>query len=73
VLDRRARLRPLAGNGGPTETHALRLNSPAVDGGDPAPCPALDQRGRLRPEDGDHDGLASYDIGAFEAPRWRLW
>jgi hypothetical protein len=53
----------LANNGGPTQTHALRLGSPALDAGDSAVCMGLgvnglDQRGVLR-----MDGC---DVGAFE-------
>jgi hypothetical protein len=50
----------LADNGGPTETEALPAGSPAIDAGDPAACPATDQRGIARPQ-----GPAC-DIGAFE-------
>jgi len=43
-------LGPLANNGGPTPTHALLPDSPALDGGDPAipSPPATDQRGFAR-------------------------
>jgi CSLREA domain-containing protein len=54
------RLGPLADNGGPTDTHALLPDSPAIDA---APClagVASDQRGDPRPR-----GVAC-DIGAFE-------
>jgi hypothetical protein len=66
------RLLPLANNGGPTQTHALRSDSPAVDEGTGITsatffdCPATDQRGFTRPVDGDGDGTAECDIGAFE-------
>lgn len=49
----------LQNNGGPTETHALLLGSPAIDAGQNART-ATDQRGVVRPQ-----GAAS-DIGAFE-------
>jgi predicted outer membrane repeat protein len=40
-------LEPLANNGGPTPTHALRSSSPAINSGDPqiVNAPAFDQRG----------------------------
>ncbi|PYM13588.1 MAG: hypothetical protein DMD81_20655, partial [Candidatus Rokuibacteriota bacterium] len=53
-------LGPLANNGGPTETHALKDGSPAIDAGDNVGCPATDQRGTARPQG------AACDIGAFE-------
>jgi len=59
-------LEPLGDNGGPTQTHALKPNSPAIDAGNPA-CEVTDQRGVIRPIDGDGDGTALCDIGAFEA------
>jgi CSLREA domain-containing protein len=72
-------LAALAANGGPTETRALGAGSPAIDRGDPSGCaswnPLLaqdepmvaDQRGELRPTDGDGDAVATCDAGAFEA------
>ena len=65
-------LLPLADYGGNTYTHSLLPNSLAVDGGDPAvpgtegACPVVDQRNISRPIDGNHDGIAVCDIGAFE-------
>jgi hypothetical protein len=50
----------LADNGGPTETMALGVGSPAIDAGANAGCPALDQRSLPRPVG------AKCDIGAFE-------
>jgi CSLREA domain-containing protein len=59
-------LGPLQDNGGPAWTHALLTGSPAIDEGDNATCPSTDQRGVLRPIDGDWDGIAICDIGSFE-------
>jgi hypothetical protein len=53
-------LGPLADNGGPgMATHALLAGSPALDAGDPADCPAADERGFTRSGD--------CDLGAYEA------
>ncbi len=72
------KLGPLTNNGGPTETRALLRGSPAIDAGNPATpgsggnaCEATDQRGVARPQDGDADGVATCDIGAFERSRPR--
>jgi CSLREA domain-containing protein len=55
------RLGLLADNGGPTETHALGPDSPAIDRGTGATnCPKTDQRGETRPAGND------CDVGAFE-------
>ena len=54
-------LAPLADNGGPTLTHALVPDSPAIDASPvDAECAATDQRGNARPQG------AMCDIGAFE-------
>ena len=71
LLDVDPRLGPLRFNGGDTVTHALRAGSPALDAGDNALVDAsetTDQRGGdfLRFVDGDGDGTAAVDIGAFE-------
>lgn len=74
-------LAPLANNGGPTQTHALLKNSPALDAGnncvvDNSCSPALgmslttDQRGAgfTRAADAADEGFTqTVDIGAFEA------
>lgn len=60
------KLGPLKNNGGSTFTHALKKDSPAIDAGDPGLCESVDQRGVLRPIDGNGDGVAWCDIGAFE-------
>ena len=52
-------LGPLTDNGGPTETQALLAGSPAIDAGGSS-CPAVDQRGVVRPQG------AACDIGAYE-------
>ena len=59
-------LAPLAGNGGNTLTHALLPGSPAIDAGDPVNFLPFDQRYFARPVDGNGDGTARTDIGAFE-------
>jgi len=55
------RLGPLQDNGGPTATHALLVDSPALHRGDPSVGGSPDQRGSLR------QPFANHDIGAFEA------
>ncbi|MDG2989448.1 hypothetical protein L3556_00660 [Candidatus Synechococcus calcipolaris G9] len=53
---------PLANNGGPTQTHALLPDSPALAVGDPSQTglPATDQRGEPRLRDG------LLDLGAYQ-------
>jgi hypothetical protein len=67
------KLAPLRNYGGPTNSHALLIGSPALDAGDPSPlgssptaCLATDQRGTPRNGDGDGDGVGRCDIGAYE-------
>ena len=60
-------LGPLQANGGPTATHALLFGSPARDKGSNVGVATRDQRGFARVFDGDGNGLATVDIGAFES------
>ncbi len=56
------KLGPLAANGGPTQTRAIPLDSPAIGKGtaEALPDPKVDQRGVARPASG-------VDVGAYEA------
>ncbi len=59
-------LGPLADNGGYSQTHALGSGSPAIDSANNASCPVVDQRGYIRPYDGDLTPGAVCDRGAYE-------
>lgn len=48
--------------------YPLLAGSPAIDAGGNAGCPAADQRNVARPLDGNGDGVAVCDLGAFERP-----
>ncbi len=67
LLDIDPELSPLTNNGGPTETHNLEWNSPALEAAYEFPMPAADgcerydQRGVPRPQ-----GNGRCDMGAFE-------
>ena len=59
----------LQDNGGPTETMAPAYGSPAVDAGSNAICAnapvsGIDQRGEIRPTDGDRDDVDTCDWAA---------
>ena len=62
----------LAENGGATQTHALVSGSLAIDAGGETCADVFgnplttDQRGQVRPADGNGDGVIACDIGAFE-------
>lgn len=64
----------LADNGGPTQTHALQGDSPAIDAAASGPCAAapvnsLDQRGFTRPQGAACDMGASEVAGAVAPPQ----
>jgi len=59
-------LGPLQDNGGPTLTHRPSPTSPVIDAGNDATCQAFDQRGIMRPSDGDDQPGSTCDIGAIE-------
>jgi len=59
-------LGPLAANGGPTLTHALRAGSIAIDAAESVGCPTIDQRGVHRPMGGGCD-MGSYEYNSVIA------
>jgi len=56
----------LADNGGEVPTMALLTGSPAIDAGNNVTCLTIDARSESRPDDGDGDGTATCDVGAYE-------
>ena len=44
----------------------VMTDSVAIDAGTNVGCPATDQLGQRRPQDGDDDGTATCDVGAYE-------
>lgn len=58
---------PLAGS---AYDMTLTAGSQAIDAGNDTVCPAVDFLGHSRPADGDGDGDAVCDMGAYE---WREW
>ncbi len=45
---------------------SLKQGSPGIDAGTSRNAPATDIAGRSRPSDGDKDGVAQHDLGAYE-------
>jgi predicted outer membrane repeat protein len=58
-------LGPLADNGGPTQTCALLVGSPAIRAGDPALAGTTDQRGVVR---GNPPSIGAYEYGGGDSP-----
>jgi CSLREA domain-containing protein len=56
-----------ADQGGTTPTRLPLAGSPAIDLAPAGLCSGLDQRGAVRPVDGDGDGVSGCDAGAVEA------
>ncbi|GAB4560155.1 MAG: hypothetical protein Kow0047_06610 [Anaerolineae bacterium] len=52
---------------------ALQPGSVAIDTGSNAGCPVTDQSGVTRPQDGDGDGNAICDVGAYEFVAYRIY
>lgn len=73
LVNTNPKLGPFQNNGGATRTYAFLYGSPANDGGTNTGCPATDQRGIARPFDGNGDGNAVCDIGAYEQATFKLY
>lgn len=76
IYNQDPKLGPSADLGGPTPTHALRFDSPAIDAGNSGGL-ATDQRGLPRPIDDPNtpnaEGGDGSDIGPYEAdPNLRI-
>lgn len=76
IIDDAGRFLALGNYGGRTRSLPPASGNLALDNGNPAPwsdgnaatCPEFDVRGQLRPGDGNADGIAACDVGAFEWP-----
>jgi len=67
ILGQDPNLGALTDFGGPgRQVFPLLAGSPAIDAGTNTGCPATDQRGAARPQDGDGSGAATCDMGAYE-------
>lgn len=68
IIGKKAMLMPLVTPKDATAVYPLDAKSPAVDAGqsETSPCEASDQRGVKRPLDGNGDGKAVCDLGAYE-------
>jgi hypothetical protein len=61
------RLAPLDSSGSAAPLFPLLPDSPAIDAAPAAACVGIvDQRGSLRPRDGNRDGVAGCDLGPYE-------
>src|SRR5262249_4978237 len=58
---------PLFTNAANGDYH-VRPGSPTIDAGTSNQAPATDLDGQARPTDGNGDGTAAFDLGAYESP-----
>lgn len=65
LIGREPRLTPLAAYGGPTKTHRLENDSPAIDAGDQTTCDDVTMVNKLDQRSKSRDDLQC-DIGGFE-------